>query len=78
MACGCPVITSNYGSMKEVSGGAAILVNPTSTKSIANAMEKIIGDLKLRNTIITKGLDRAKDFSWLGYARKIVELYNKI
>jgi glycosyltransferase involved in cell wall biosynthesis len=64
MASGIPVITSNVTSCPEVAGDAALLVNPRNTLEIKESMEKIIADADLRNELISKGLERAKTFSW--------------
>jgi glycosyltransferase involved in cell wall biosynthesis len=64
MQCGTPVVTSNISSLPEVSGGAALLVDPLSVTAIAEGMEKVLGDEALRKELIQKGLARAKDFSW--------------
>ena len=78
MACGCPVITSNYGAMKEVSGGAAILVNPLSVKSLFEGMTKIATDIKLQNALREKGLKRASLFSWEKTARETLSVYKSL
>lgn len=70
MASGCPVITSNVTACPEVVGDAALLVNPYSTKSIAEAMELIATDDNLRRKLIAKGLERAKEFTWRRSALK--------
>jgi glycosyltransferase involved in cell wall biosynthesis len=75
MACGCPVVTSNFGAMKEISGDAAILVNPKSAKSIAKAVMKILGNISLKRMLVRKGIDRAKEFSWAMTARKTLNIY---
>ena len=64
MAAGVPAITSNVSCLPEVAGGAALLVDPYSEKSIAEAMEKIITDEALRKELIEKGRERAKAFTW--------------
>lgn len=64
MGCGTPVITSNLASLPEVTGDAALLVNPYSTQEISNAMEALFTDSSLRNTLAAKGLARAGQFSW--------------
>jgi glycosyltransferase involved in cell wall biosynthesis len=64
MKSGVPVITSNLTSMPEVSGDAAINVDPFSVESISSAMVKIEKDKKLREELIIKGKDRASKFSW--------------
>ncbi len=62
--CGTPVITSNVTSMPEVAGNAALIVDPFDAGSIANAMFQISTDKLLRDEISTKGLERAKLFTW--------------
>lgn len=61
--CNTPVITSNVTSMPEVSQDAALLVDPFSEASIAEAMSEIM-DENVRKELIEKGRERATDFSW--------------
>ena len=63
-ASGTAVITSNITSMPEVAGDAALLVNPFSPESIADAMESIYREKGLKQQLIEKGLERVKLFSW--------------
>jgi glycosyltransferase involved in cell wall biosynthesis len=69
--CETPLITSNTTSMPEIAGDAAILVNPISADSIAEAMAKIAFDEKLRKELIAKGRIRREDFSWQKSADKL-------
>lgn len=64
MACGVPVITSNCSSMPEVAGDAALLVDPLQIEEISNAIERIIYDSRLKNNLVMKGKQRAKEFRW--------------
>lgn len=64
MNCDTPVITSNITSMPEVAQDAALLVDPFSVESIANAMLYIYKDEDMRNKLIQKGRKRKLDFSW--------------
>jgi glycosyltransferase involved in cell wall biosynthesis len=64
MACGTPVITSNLSSLPEVTGDAAILINPYKTPEITAAMQQIAEDEKMRSQLSCLGLKRAKQFSW--------------
>jgi glycosyltransferase involved in cell wall biosynthesis len=64
MACGTPVITSNLSSLPEVTGDAALLVNPYETGEIAEAMHSLSTDSQLWQTLRKAGLERAKQFSW--------------
>lgn len=74
MACGAPVIASNTTSFPEVTGNAALLVNPVHVEEIANAMQKIIEDPHLANTLRERGLQRTKQFTWDESARKTQSL----
>ena len=62
--CDVPVITSNITSMPEVANDAALLVDPFSVDSIANAMNYLYKDEDMRNSLIAKGRKRKLDFSW--------------
>ncbi|MBU0598340.1 glycosyltransferase family 4 protein [Patescibacteria group bacterium] len=74
MACGTPVITSNYGAMKEISGQAAYLVNPNNLSEISSALNRLITDPNLKTNLITKGLQRVRDFSWSNTAKQTLTL----
>jgi len=64
MKCGVPVITSDVTAMPEIAGDAALLVDPFSTDSISEAMNRIFLDGILRQSLISKGIERAKKFTW--------------
>jgi glycosyltransferase involved in cell wall biosynthesis len=64
MARGVPVLTSNVSAMPEVAGGAALLVDPRDTASIAEGLRRLTVDSELRDTLIRAGLERAKEFTW--------------
>jgi O-antigen biosynthesis alpha-1,3-mannosyltransferase len=75
MGCGCPVITSNCSSLPEVAGGAALLVDPFSPASIADAMERIAGSPELRRKHSAAGRKRASELTWGRTARETMEVY---
>ena len=74
MACGCPVVTSKLGSMAELAGEAAIMVDPYDVNDIAIGMEKGLTDENLRQSLIGRGRERAKEFSWQRSAKQILGL----
>ena len=78
MASGTPVITSNVSSLPEVVGDAAILVNPNNIEEMAEMMQKVLTNQKLREKMREKGLKRAKLFSWERCARETLNLYEEI
>ena len=77
-ACGIPVLTSNSPSLDETASDAALRVNPTDKKAIADGLLKITQDITFRNTLIEKGKQRAKLFSWDEAAKKTLEVYKEI
>ncbi len=64
MACGCPVITSNVSSMPEIAKDAALLVDPSDTVAIRDAMLRLIEDPETPRRLREQGLQRAQQFSW--------------
>jgi len=75
MACGTPVVTSNTSSLPEVVGDAAICVDPSDVKAIASAMLEAATDQTRRHALRTKGIERAKTFTWERTARLTLESY---
>ncbi len=69
--CDTPVITSDITSMPEVAGNAAILANPFSISSIADAMQKIASDNGLRQKLIVAGQEQRLKFTWEQTAEKL-------
>jgi len=76
-ACGCPVITSKKGCTPEVSGGAALLVNPYNYKEIAEGIYNVLNNRDLRERLIAAGLENVKKFSWSKAAKQTLELFEK-
>jgi glycosyltransferase involved in cell wall biosynthesis len=64
MSLGTPVITSNIGAMAEVAGDAAYQVDPYSFEDIAKAMREVLSDEMMQQSLIHKGYERAREFSW--------------
>jgi glycosyltransferase involved in cell wall biosynthesis len=64
MACGTPVITSNLSTLPEVTGDAALLIDPYDVGAIADAMQTVANSSQLRGKMSSAGLERAALFSW--------------
>jgi glycosyltransferase involved in cell wall biosynthesis len=64
MASGCPVVTSNTGTMAEIAGDAAVLVDPLSVTSIAEGIGKLLKDPAQRASLVPSGFHRARDYKW--------------
>ncbi len=77
MACGTPVVTSNTSSLPEVVNDAGILVNPDGVEEMAGAMQRLLSDAELRAEMTTRGLSRARTFSWRRAATETVQVYDR-
>jgi glycosyltransferase involved in cell wall biosynthesis len=78
MACGIPVVCSNTSSLPEVTGDAAVLVDPLGMEDLATAMECILWDEKLRAGLIERGFEQARKFSWEKCARETLEVLESV
>ncbi|MFO7658453.1 MAG: glycosyltransferase family 1 protein [Bacteroidales bacterium] len=59
-----PVITSNFSSLPEIAGDAAVFADPYSVNSIKDAMLQIAADERLRLKLIEKGKMQRRLFNW--------------
>ncbi|HEX9501060.1 MAG TPA: glycosyltransferase family 1 protein [Thermoanaerobaculia bacterium] len=75
MACGTAVITSNAPALVEITNDAALHVDANSIDALAEAMRRVMHDTTLRATMIARGLDRAKTFTWRRCADLTREIY---
>jgi glycosyltransferase involved in cell wall biosynthesis len=75
MACGCPVISSDRGSLGEVVGDAAWIVDPEDVEEICDALLQLHSEAKSRAALVQKGLLRAQEFSWERAARETLAVY---
>jgi glycosyltransferase involved in cell wall biosynthesis len=64
MACGTPVICSSTTSLPEVAGDSALLVDPNDVAAISQAIQNLLTDEPLRNSLRSRGLARAQQFTW--------------
>jgi len=78
MACGCPVICSNAASMPEVAGTAAFPIDPTDAEALAHALDSVLTDSTLRQSMIQQGIERANQFSWKETAMKTLEIFQQV
>ncbi len=78
MAAGCPVITSHTSSLPELVQDAALLIDPYNVNDSAQAIRQVLSSHTLRQNMIKRGKERAKEFSWEKTARKTQEILSKI
>ena len=78
MASGTPVVTSNVSSLPEVTGDAAVLVDPHDARSIEHGIRRVLTDPALAAEMRQRGLMRAREFSWERSVRRTLEVYQKV
>jgi glycosyltransferase involved in cell wall biosynthesis len=78
MACGCPVVTSSMSAMPEVTAGAALLADPNDAEGLAQAMVRVIGEPGCAHDMRQRGLARASELRWEGFAAANVALYRRL
>lgn len=62
MSVGVPVLASTRAAIPEVVGDAALLVEPTDTDGMADAIAAICEDSRLREDLVRAGHERARSF----------------
>ena len=78
MTRGVPVVASNTSSLPEVTGDAAIGVNPRSVRELAAAIESLCTDVDLAERLAAAGRRRAERFSWDETAARTAEVYEHV
>ncbi len=75
MAAGTPVVASTRGALPEVTGSAAVLVDPYDSNAIALGIERAIDE---RTALVSAGRGRANQFRWAQTAAKMAEIYREL
>jgi len=78
MACGCPIVTSDNSSVREVAGGSALYADCDDVDGIAAAARALLEHPAKRDSLTRVGLERARLFSWDACARKTFEVYQRL
>ncbi len=75
MACGCPVVTADNSSLREIGEGAAIMLDEPIEESLREIITRIDnGEIDLKG-YMEKGLKRASQYRWEAAARKTLDVY---
>lgn len=78
MACSCPVVSSNAGSLPEVGGDAAVYFDPKDVSDMVEKISQVLDNNKLRQELISKGKKRYKQFSWRRMAEETLKVYQSV
>jgi glycosyltransferase involved in cell wall biosynthesis len=77
MACGTPVISSCVTSLPEVLGEAALLVEPTDSQQIFEALRRVLTEPALAEDLFLRGKQKAREHTWREAARHTLLAYQK-
>ncbi|PQV62861.1 Glycosyltransferase involved in cell wall bisynthesis [Abditibacterium utsteinense] len=77
MAAGCPVLTSNRSSLPEISGDAAIKIDPYRTDAIAQGLALLLDDEALRTELSGRGKVWAARFTTQNQAQETLKSYRR-
>jgi alpha-1,3-rhamnosyl/mannosyltransferase len=77
MAAGVPCVTSNFSSLPEIAGDAAILIDPRSLTELRDALERLILSPDLRLELSIKGKAIAGRFTWERTAELSLEFFRE-
>jgi glycosyltransferase involved in cell wall biosynthesis len=78
MACGAPVVVANNSSIPEIVGDAALLFDAQDVNGMSVAMNRVLGDDILRESLSNEGIQHAGTFSWDKCARETIDVYKTV
>ncbi|OJU88145.1 glycosyl transferase family 1 [Candidatus Saccharibacteria bacterium 49-20] len=78
MGYGTPVVSSNATCLPEVYGQAAHYFNPEDTSDMAEAIDQVLSDDKIRTRLAKAGYKQIKKYSWKKQAQETHKVYMKV
>lgn len=78
MAHRTPIVASNVGSIPEVAGSAALLVEPLDVEAWTAAIIGVLTDSSLAGRLVADGDTRRRDFTWDKTGRLLHDLYRRV
>jgi glycosyltransferase involved in cell wall biosynthesis len=76
-ACGCPVVATQEGSLKEVTGESVEIVDGYNLENIALGIKKVFNSRQVQEDLRKKGFNNVKKYSWKKTAEKTIETYKR-
>jgi glycosyltransferase involved in cell wall biosynthesis len=78
MRAGVPVVATRAGSLPEVLGQAALLVDVGDHDGLAGALAQVLDDDMLRERLVAAGLAQAAGFTWARCGAGLADLYRDV
>ena len=74
---GVPVASSNHTAMPDQIGDAGLLFDAMNVTAIADALQQMTTDDRLRRDLVKRGYRRVKDFDWIRTAKAYRAIYRR-
>ncbi len=78
MAAGVPVVAAAAGALPEVLGDAALFVDPDDEAALATELARAVADEPVRATLIDRGHERVRLYTWDRAAEEMAALYHEL
>ena len=78
MAAGVPVLAARAGSLPEVLGPAAALVDPFDDDDIATTLSRLLDEPETRAALVKLGRDQVARYTWGASAEQFAQLYRSV
>lgn len=75
MSSGIPVVCSNSSSLPEVAEGVALMCDAHDVQALSGCIERGLEDFSWRTEASSRGLARARDYSWRRCAQATADVY---
>jgi glycosyltransferase involved in cell wall biosynthesis len=72
------VVIADRASLPEIAGEAALRIQPDDPAGIAQAVERILVDSGCRASLIERGFEQARRFSWRRTAEQTLAVYRRL
>lgn len=76
--CGCPVAVARTSSLPEILGDSALFFDPEDVEEIADKIYQVLTQNELQKTLIAKGQENVKRYSWQNCAKETLAVYKNI
>ncbi len=77
MNAGLPVIAARAGSLPEILKNAAVFMDPNDPQNMASIIANLLDDASARATLVARGYEQIKNYSWERMGQEIMEVYAK-
>lgn len=78
MAHSCPLVSSNATCLPEVYGNAAHYFDPADAEDMAEKINDVISNKKLRDRLVSRGHKQIKKYSWRRMAKETLAIYQSV